>query len=301
MAPVLIAFGVFVFAAGLVIALYYAATKLPALLVQRRVGFAHGRRDQAPDAGARPRLRLVKRQKDGADAHHRRAVGRNRRRHLARQTDRPGRQQGGRRARCCCRRSRWRRGGVHRQRVLRDVDRPGARLPRRRVGAHSDADAEAHRRMRRFEEQFPEALDLLSRAIKAGHAFQTAMGMVADEGADPMGPEFRKTFEEQNYGLALKDALDNLGDPDAAHRRALLRDRRSHPAGDGRQPLGDPGQPRLRRARAVQDSPPGARAHGPWTHDGLRAAGLPASLAVALSFINPEHMNMLFTEHAGAR
>ena len=43
-------------------------------------------------------------------------------------------------------------------------------------------------RLRRFEEQFPEALDLLSRAIKAGHAFQTAMGMVADEGAEPMGP-----------------------------------------------------------------------------------------------------------------
>ena len=43
------------------------------------------------------------------------------------------------------------------------------------------------RRLRAFEEQFPEALDLLSRAIKAGHAFQTAMGMVADEGAEPMG------------------------------------------------------------------------------------------------------------------
>ena len=65
-------------------------------------------------------------------------------------------------------------------------------------------------RLRRFEEQFPEALDLLSRAIKAGHAFQTAMGMVADEGAEPMGPEFRKAFEEQNYGLPLKDALNNM-------------------------------------------------------------------------------------------
>ena len=62
-------------------------------------------------------------------------------------------------------------------------------------------------RVRRFEEQFPEALDMLSRAIKAGHAFTTAMGMVADEGQEPIGPEFRKTFDEQNFGLPLKDAL----------------------------------------------------------------------------------------------
>ena len=48
-------------------------------------------------------------------------------------------------------------------------------------------------RMRKFEEQFPEALDLLSRAIRAGHAFQTAMGMVADELPAPVGVEFKKS------------------------------------------------------------------------------------------------------------
>src|SRR4029450_1169479 len=58
-------------------------------------------------------------------------------------------------------------------------------------------------RLRKFEEQFPEALDLLSRAIRAGHAFQTAMGMVADEVPDPIGGEFKKTFDQQNYGFAL--------------------------------------------------------------------------------------------------
>src|SRR5687768_14640862 len=56
-------------------------------------------------------------------------------------------------------------------------------------------------RIRKFEEQFPEALDLLSRALRAGHAFQTALGMVADELGDPVGPEFRKTFDQQNFGL----------------------------------------------------------------------------------------------------
>src|SRR5262249_48371937 len=70
----------------------------------------------------------------------------------------------------------------------------------------------ASRRLKRFEEQFPEALDLLSRAIRAGHAFQTAMGMVADELAEPVGPEFKKSFEQQNFGLPLKDVLNELAE-----------------------------------------------------------------------------------------
>src|SRR5262249_19250678 len=75
----------------------------------------------------------------------------------------------------------------------------------------------ASRRLNRLEEQFPEALDLLSRAIRAGHAFQTAMGMVASELPEPVGPEFKKTFDQQNFGLPLKDALNQL-----AERIALL-------------------------------------------------------------------------------
>ena len=66
------------------------------------------------------------------------------------------------------------------------------------------------RRLRAFEEMFPEALDLVARALKAGHAFATGLKMVADEMAEPVGPEFRKTFDEQNFGLPLKDALANL-------------------------------------------------------------------------------------------
>src|SRR5262249_61815356 len=67
-------------------------------------------------------------------------------------------------------------------------------------------------RMKKFEEQFPEALDLLSRAIRAGHAFQTAMGMVADELKDPVGPEFKKAFDQQNFGLPLREALNQLSE-----------------------------------------------------------------------------------------
>ncbi len=66
------------------------------------------------------------------------------------------------------------------------------------------------RRLRRFEELFPDALDLLNRAIRAGHAFITGLGMIATEAPEPVASEFRATFEEHNFGLPLRDALQNL-------------------------------------------------------------------------------------------
>jgi tight adherence protein B len=66
------------------------------------------------------------------------------------------------------------------------------------------------RRLRHFEEHFPEALDLLNRAIRAGHAFATGLGMIASEASEPIAGEFRTTFEEQNFGLPLRDALQHL-------------------------------------------------------------------------------------------
>jgi tight adherence protein B len=66
------------------------------------------------------------------------------------------------------------------------------------------------RRLRKFEEHFPEALDLLGRAVRAGHAFTTGLEMIAKESAEPVAGEFRATFEEQNFGLPLRDALLNM-------------------------------------------------------------------------------------------
>src|ERR1700722_3151468 len=66
------------------------------------------------------------------------------------------------------------------------------------------------RRLANFEEHFPEALDLLGRAVRAGHAFTTGMEMIAKESDEPIGGEFRTTFEEQNFGLPLRDTLLNL-------------------------------------------------------------------------------------------
>jgi tight adherence protein B len=66
------------------------------------------------------------------------------------------------------------------------------------------------RRLRKFEENFPEALDLLGRAVRAGHAFTTGLEMIAKESAEPVAGEFRLAFEEQNFGLPLRDALLNM-------------------------------------------------------------------------------------------
>jgi tight adherence protein B len=68
------------------------------------------------------------------------------------------------------------------------------------------------KRLEKFEEHFPEALDLLGRAVRAGHAFTTGLEMIATEADDPIGGEFRTTFEEQNFGLPLRDTLMNLSE-----------------------------------------------------------------------------------------
>jgi tight adherence protein B len=64
-----------------------------------------------------------------------------------------------------------------------------------------------NRRMLKFEEQFPEAIDLLARALRAGHALTTGLSMVSEELGDPVGPEFKLLFDQQNFGLPLPQAL----------------------------------------------------------------------------------------------
>jgi tight adherence protein B len=155
------------------------------------------------------------------------------------------------------------------------------------------------KRLKRFEEQFPEALDLLARAIRAGHAFQTALGMVADELPDPVGPEFRKTFDQQNYGLPLRDALNEMSarlslldvrffvtavliQRDTGGNLAEILDNLAHVVRE---------RFKIRRQVRVHT------AHGRFT--GYVLLALPAALAIALSFINPEHMQLLFREKMG--
>jgi tight adherence protein B len=155
------------------------------------------------------------------------------------------------------------------------------------------------RRLKRFEELFPEALDLLARAIRSGQAFQTALGMVADELPEPVGPEFRKTFDQQNYGLPLRDALNEMSvrisildvrffvtavliQRDTGGNLAEILDNLAHVVRE---------RFKIRRQVRVHT------AHGRFT--GYVLMALPGALAVALTFINPEHMALLFHEKMG--
>jgi tight adherence protein B len=154
-------------------------------------------------------------------------------------------------------------------------------------------------RLKRFEEQFPEALDLLSRAIRAGHAFQTAMGMVADELPAPVGLEFKKSFDQQNFGLPLKDTLRELTERvpivdvkffataisiqrETGGNLAEILDNLAHVVRE-----------RFKILRQVRVH----TAHGRFT--GYVLLALPAALGIVLSFINPEHMELLFNERMG--
>jgi tight adherence protein B len=66
------------------------------------------------------------------------------------------------------------------------------------------------KRMDAFEEQFPEALDFLARAMRAGHAFSISLEMLSEESPQPLGQEFRKVFNEHSLGLPVETALMNL-------------------------------------------------------------------------------------------
>src|SRR5881628_2697839 len=155
------------------------------------------------------------------------------------------------------------------------------------------------RRLKRFEEMFPEALDLLSRAIRAGHAFQTAMGMVADELPEPVGPEFKKSFDQQNFGLPLRDALNELSE------RVTLLDVRffvtavliQRDTGGNLSEILDNLAHVVRERFKIRRQVRVHTAHGRFTAFVLLA--LPAGLGIILSTLNPDHMDPLFHEKMG--
>jgi tight adherence protein B len=81
------------------------------------------------------------------------------------------------------------------------------------IGAFLPYSVVSYRRQKRFEkieELFPEAIDTLARAVRAGHAFTTALEMISNEVAEPLASEFRKLYEEQKFGMPVRDALMNL-------------------------------------------------------------------------------------------
>jgi tight adherence protein B len=154
-------------------------------------------------------------------------------------------------------------------------------------------------RLRLFEENFPEALDLLNRAIRAGHAFTTGLGMIASETSEPIAGEFRTTFEEQNFGLPLRDALQNLTDrvPLIDVRffvtALLIQKETGGNLAEILENLAQVIRDRFRIYRDVQTK----SAHGRLTAGMLIA--LPPLMALGLGIVNPTYLPVLYHDPIG--
>jgi tight adherence protein B len=154
-------------------------------------------------------------------------------------------------------------------------------------------------RMRKFEEQFPEALDLISRALRAGHAFPTGIEMAGTEMPSPVGDEFRLLYEQQNYGMPMGDALRRFAEriPVLDARffvTAVLIQRES--GGNLAEVLNNLSgviRERFRVKRQMRV----ASAHGRIT--GWVLVALPPVLAVVLMTVNQQHRELMFGERLG--
>jgi len=157
------------------------------------------------------------------------------------------------------------------------------------------------RRVQKFEEQFPEALSLISRALKAGHTFTTGLQMVFEEMPAPIGPEFKLLFDEQNYGRPLPDALKEFA------RRVPLLDARffvtavliqRESGGNLAEILDNIAsviRDRFRVKRQIQVISAHARMTG-WV-----LIAVPPSLAAVLFIINPDHWKTLTGASLGVK
>ena len=155
------------------------------------------------------------------------------------------------------------------------------------------------RRLREFEEHFPEALDLLGRAVRAGHAFTTGLEMIATESGEPVAGEFRTAFEEQNFGLPLRDALLNmtervpLVDVRFFVTALLIQKETGGNLAEILDGLSRVIRDRFRIYREVKTRTAQGR---------LTAAiliSLPLAVMVALELINPAYLRVLFEDPAG--
>jgi len=159
----------------------------------------------------------------------------------------------------------------------------------------------AGQRMRRFEELFPEAISLIIRALRAGHGFTTGLAMVADELADPVGPEFRLVYDLQNFGMPLEEALTSLA------RRVPLLDVRffvtavltQRDAGGNLAEVLENISTVIRDRFKVKRQVRVVTAHARIT--GFVLAGLPPAAAIAMLIIAPDHMRLLWTDPMGLR
>lgn len=155
------------------------------------------------------------------------------------------------------------------------------------------------KRLKKFLQLLPDALDLMARGLSAGHAFTEALQMVATEMPEPIASEFRKTYDEQNLGLSLKLALDNL-----IHRVPLLDLRMCVTAimiqretGGNLSELLEKVAYTIRERFRIMEDLKTMTLSSRWS--AWLLCGLPIFLAIYMTVVNPNHMEVMWRDPRG--
>jgi tight adherence protein B len=156
-------------------------------------------------------------------------------------------------------------------------------------------------RVAKFEEQFPEAIELIARAMRAGHAFTTGIRIAADELPEPAGPEFRLLYERQNYGAAIPDALRAFAEriPTIDARFFVTAVLTQREAGGNLSEILDRLASVMRERFRIRREVRVRSAHGRITAYIL--AAMPPVLAVLMLLANPTQMMSLANDPLGVR
>lgn len=155
------------------------------------------------------------------------------------------------------------------------------------------------RRLRKFEELLPDTIDLMARALRAGHTISSSIEMVAAEGTEPVASEFKRVFEQQNFGLPLREAMLSLVErvplPDISFLvTAILVQKET---GGNLAEVLDKTAVVIRERFRLRGQLRVYTAQGRLT--GWILASLPFIMFVLLSIVNPAYMRILLTDPAG--
>lgn len=155
------------------------------------------------------------------------------------------------------------------------------------------------RRFAKFEQQFPEALDMLVSALKVGHSLATAIGALSADAPEPAAREFRKLFDEQNFGLDLRVAMTNLAtrvplqDVRIFVAAALIQKESGGNLAEVLEKVAHTTRERFRLRRQIRVHAAQGRMTG-WV-----LSILPVVLGFGMYVVNPEGMSVLWTRSAG--
>ena len=157
----------------------------------------------------------------------------------------------------------------------------------------------ATQRLSLFEEQFPEAIDLIARALRAGHALPTALQLASEEVPDPVGAEFRLLFDKQNFGLSMTDALREFGErvPLLDARFFVTAVQTQREMGGNLSEVLDRLAAVIRERFKVKRQVRAVSAHGRIT--GFVLGALPPAVAAILLVLSPDHIRLLVDDPIG--